>query len=270
MAFVCTLGFHSWRGCTCTRCKKNRGIEHAWDGCKCAECGQTRDAEHVWQDCTCLRCSKTRDSGHVWQGCKCSRCAKIRDAEHAWNGCKCTKCGATRDVEHAWSGDLKCTRCGKQQFSDLKYKEREVTNGNTYLVYQASSRARALEFLRSAEVREERKYVVVETREGNLGKDLVMIFDERTSQKIEFAVRKPLPTLIKSRTHCTRCAYPVLPAGASAPGAVELILLDEMKEKGVGFFCRACATAWCPFCVSTETLGSCDICGTKMELFREQ
>lgn len=153
----------------------------------------------------------------------------------------------------------------------IRFKEKEVTDGNTYEVYTGPSRNRALEFLRGTEVREERKYVIVETPEGSLGKDLIMIFDEVSSQRIEFSDRKPLPELTKSKTHCTKCGYPVLPAGRW-PGGInvkDLILLEDMKEKGVGFYCSRCETAWCPFCLRGDDTATCQICGAQMVVYRE-
>ena len=153
----------------------------------------------------------------------------------------------------------------------VRFKQREVTNGNTYEVYTAPSRKRALEFLRAVEISRERKYVVVETPEGSLGKDLIMIFEEANGHRIEFGVRKPLPKPKKSRTHCARCGYPVLPAGREPAGVnvTEFVVLDEMKAQGVGFYCSACRTCWCPFCVSADSLETCQLCGARMDLCRE-
>jgi hypothetical protein len=152
---------------------------------------------------------------------------------------------------------------------DVKFKEKEVTDGNTYYVFTAPSRSQALEFLRAKEVKREREYFIVETPEGNFGKDLIMIFQEDSGEKIEFGIRRALPKLTKSKTHCARCGYPILPAGAGISGAKELILLDEMKEKGIGFLCFECRTAWCPFCVPSEAPGKCQLCGGPMKIFRE-
>src|SRR5205807_3829377 len=88
-------------------------------------------------------------------------------------------------------------------------------DGSTYDIYRAPSRAEALAFLRDFEVKEERRYVIVETPQGNLGKDFVLIFDEKTQETIELARRKPLASLKKSMTHCCRCGYPVLPLARS-------------------------------------------------------
>lgn len=153
----------------------------------------------------------------------------------------------------------------------VRRKTTEVTNGNTYEVYTASSRLDAIEFLKEIEVKQERRYVIVETQEGNFGKDVVMIFDEATSAKIAFGVREPLPTPSKSKTHCTRCGYPVLPAGRwpKDVNVKELILLEEMKDKGVGFYCSACEASWCPFCVPPDSADVCPLCGAHMDLYRD-
>lgn len=268
MPFLCALGSHSWQGCTCTRCHTKR------------------DAEHAWQDCKCSTCGQVKDSGHVWEGCKCKRCDRTQDADHSWVGCTCTTCGRSRDTAHDWSADLQCTKCGRSQFADVRYKGTEVTSGSTYKVYTAPGRARALEFLRACVVNEERYYLIIETPQGNFGKDLVVIFDERTSARIEFGERRPLPSPVKSPDRCARCGYPVLPFDASAPGADALspfekllqstpkdgaqpvVFLEGLKDKGLGFFCPACPTAWCAFCVSEENL-RCGLCGGTLRLCRE-
>jgi predicted Zn finger-like uncharacterized protein len=199
----------------------------------------------------------------------------------------CSTCGeeiGKLEQPCVFKGEIVCAECDKKLRSDLviekvqktedtykgvKFKEKEVTDGNTYQVYTAPSQSQALDFLRAKEVRREREYLIVETPEGSFGKDLIMIFHEGSSEKIEFGIRRELPELTKSKTHCTRCGYPVLPAGAGIPGAKELILLDEMKEKGVGFQCCECRTAWCPFCVPSEAPEKCQVCGGPMSISRE-
>ena len=78
-------------------------------------------------------------------------------------------------------------------------------DGNTYDVYTAPTRDDALAFLRQHEVKEERRYAIVETPQGNIGKDFIMIFDERTQGMIELAQRQPLAAPRKSASHCCRC-----------------------------------------------------------------
>ncbi|MGH9386113.1 MAG: hypothetical protein ACRD2N_17685 [Vicinamibacterales bacterium] len=151
----------------------------------------------------------------------------------------------------------------------MKFKEREVTDGNEYLVYTAVTRADAMSFLRSTPVKEERHYLIVETPDGSVGKDMIMVFDERTSEGLEFGTREPLPALTKSTSHCSKCGYPVLPAAPAVPGVKELLVLDELKDKGVGLICVTCRAAWCPFCVSGDSPDSCHFCGTRMSLVRE-
>jgi len=86
-------------------------------------------------------------------------------------------------------------------------------DGNTYDIYQASSRSAALAFLREHELKEERKYAIVETPAGNFGKDFILIFDEKTSQTIELGKRRQLPKPKKSAGRCAACGYPVIPYG---------------------------------------------------------
>jgi len=157
----------------------------------------------------------------------------------------------------------------KAAYPGVSYKKKEVNNGNTYEVYTGPSRTVALEFLRQTPVKIERHYIICETPQGNIGKDMIMIFDEASGERIEYGERKSLPELRKSKTLCARCGYPVLPAGPTPAGSTDLVLLDEMKEKGVGCKCSSCSTAWCPFCVDKHKPDVCAICGSKMTLFRE-
>lgn len=152
----------------------------------------------------------------------------------------------------------------------IAFRGVENTDGNRYEVHTGTNRDIALAFLREKEIKEERRYVIVETPEGNLGKDLVMIFEEKTSEMIEFGQRKPLPLLEKSMTHCARCGYVVLPAGQSVAGATELIVMEDLKKSGVGFSCQKCRTLWCPFCISfiRGSKPFCGICGNTAEVFR--
>jgi hypothetical protein len=144
-----------------------------------------------------------------------------------------------------------------------------VTDGNTYQVYTAPSRSQALDFLRAKEVRHEREYLIVETSEGSFGKDLVMIFDEKTGEMIEYGEKKPLPQFKKSMERCAKCGCTVLPAGRAVAGATEFILIEDMKKDGVGYVCSKCRTLWCPFCASLQGHNAiCGICKNSMELFR--
>jgi hypothetical protein len=53
-------------------------------------------------------------------------------------------------------------------------------NGNVYEVYRSQNRATALSFLNAIPqgVLPERHYVIVETPQGNVGKDMLGVFDE--------------------------------------------------------------------------------------------
>lgn len=168
-----------------------------------------------------------------------------------------------------------CRRFFKRQTtpSDIRFKEREVSNGNTYEVYTAPTRSAAMGFLRQTEVREERRYVVVEVPQGTLAKDLVAIFDEGTQQVIEYGIRRALPSLTPSMSKCACCGYPVLPAGESiGESSAELLLtMEQLREKGVGFLCQYCRTLWCPFCVRLDPSSQplCGICSKPLEVLFE-
>jgi len=74
----CSLGFHSW------------------DGCKCSKCGESRDKGHDWsKSCEyCPRCSKKRTGIHRWKDCKCLKCPIIR---HEPTTCNCRKVSFDRN-----------------------------------------------------------------------------------------------------------------------------------------------------------------------------
>ena len=108
MSFKCKLGFHSW------------------NGCKCIECGKERDQYHDWsEDCEkCSRCGKIRMGNYHdwWIDCeKCAKCGKSRENHHNWSkDCeKCSKCRVTRKNQHDWSEDCeKCSKCDEYKVDD--------------------------------------------------------------------------------------------------------------------------------------------------------
>ena len=152
----------------------------------------------------------------------------------------------------------------------VKFVKIENTGGNTYEVYTASSRKEALTFLRDREVKEEGRYLIVETPEGNIGRDLIMIFDEKSQETIEFPSRKPLAALVRSLEKCTGCGYTVIPAGAVVPGATYSGYVDPLKEKGGGYVCAGCKTLWCTCCAPFESdWAVCGICRQRLQLFVE-
>lgn len=169
---------------------------------------------------------------------------------------------------------VKCAYClqeslvPRSHLIKVVYKETEQTGGNTYKVYTALSKKDAIDFLRELEVKEERLYIIVETPEGNYGKDFIMIFNEQTQEKIEFGTRKPLEKYHLSVTHCAGCGYPVLPA-KSFPEYVTDVLItpEDLKYKGMGFYCANCKTVWCAICGKDNELKNCKICGRVMDFY---
>jgi TPR repeat protein len=149
-----------------------------------------------------------------------------------------------------------------------------------YDVYKASSRDAALKFLRGKTVKEERQYVVVETPEGNFGRDFIMIFNESTGSMIEFVERIALSNLVKSSTRCTKCGYVVVPSinlEATYNFQVKMwVSSEEIKSKGHGFYCQNCKTLWCSFCVPLDAdkfLANsslhCELCNKDLMYFVE-
>jgi endogenous inhibitor of DNA gyrase (YacG/DUF329 family) len=163
-------------------------------------------------------------------------------------------------------------------YPGVSYKEKERNNGNTYEVYAATSKSIAMKFLRQFPVTLERHYVICESPQGNVGKDMIMIFDEGTQKRIEYGTRKPLPQIKLSTSNCSKCGYPVLPAserstrfaGSHGSDAEDIKDIALLKEKGVGFLCAPCRAAFCIFCADENNPTECPICQKHMELLSDK
>ena len=148
-------------------------------------------------------------------------------------------------------------------------------DGNTYDVYRAATRSEALAFLRGLEVKEERRYAIVETPEGNIGKDFILIFDEKTSSTIELGQRKPLAQPRKSPGRCCNCGYPVIPydkppdLGASLGRVTAVVIIDEARENGAGYACDSCGAICCAICARPEKSPRCVLCGSELSPYHE-
>lgn len=146
-------------------------------------------------------------------------------------------------------------------------------NGRVYEVYWVKSEAVALEYLRRRDVRLEGYYVIVETPQRNLGRDMVMIFDEADGSLIEIPERTPLPVPTPSPTHCARCGYPILPCthlefrcddpdcGHPWHTADFAQSTDEVIRAGWGYRCTQCRSAACRACY--EATGSENLTTTR-------
>jgi hypothetical protein len=133
-------------------------------------------------------------------------------------------------------------------------------NGQVYEVSWVKTEAVALEYLRRRDIRREGYYVIVETPYRNLGRDMVMIFNESDGALIEIPERTPLPELTASPTHCARCGYPVLPHDrivepACGPDCghpwhtTEFAqTAEEVILSGFGYHCTKCRSAACRAC----------------------
>lgn len=145
MSFKCKLGLHSWNGCKCTECGKERDQLHDWskDCEKCSICGKIEKNIVIGNICRtcgnkigktyrepfkpyCYTCKKIVYSYHTFKNdCEvCSTCGKLSGNNHNWSkDCeKCSNCGKIRVNEHDWDG-CKCKTCGKTR------DEQHVWNG---------------------------------------------------------------------------------------------------------------------------------------------
>jgi hypothetical protein len=148
------------------------------------------------------------------------------------------------------------------------------SDGYTYDIYRAATRAEALAFLRDHEVKEECRYAIVETPQGNLGKDMVLIFDEKTGEMVELGKRNPLPRPKKSRNHCFRCGYPVLPLNRRSDFgtiniSIKIVDIKKMIKDGTGFMCPSCQSFCCAICAEQAMGLLCVFCRKEMVPFRE-
>ncbi len=147
-------------------------------------------------------------------------------------------------------------------------------DGNTFDIYTAPNRQAALAFLREHEVKEERRYAIVETPDGNLGKDLVLIFDEKSEETIELGKRKPLPKPQPSAGRCCTCGYMVIPFGrrpdfGGSVSARAVMIMSEAKEKGGGCVCSSCGAISCACCATPQDSPVCGVCGAEMSSYHE-
>lgn len=126
-----------------------------------------------------------------------------------------------------------------------------------FLIEKFPTRAAALDFLRNCEVRDKGVYVIAENPEQNLGRDLIMIFEETDGSFVEIGKRSPLPTPIFSETDCARCRHTVLKAAdpleqielpSSTTSVMAYHSLDENEMQGTGFKCQQCGALACAHC----------------------
>lgn len=159
----------------------------------------------------------------------------------------------------------------------VRFVKTERVKGGTYHVHGGPDLAQAMTFLRQTPVTEPSVYVVVETPEGNVGRDFIYIFRELDGTPIEHGPRSPLPEPVSSTTHCAWCGFYVEPFDTSSgmpnntgPLELELFLaVDDILNNGGGFRCKGCDLLQCGWCSGlTPGLGErevrCRSCGAAM------
>jgi hypothetical protein len=159
----------------------------------------------------------------------------------------------------------------------VRFKQTERTNRATYHVYGAPSRRAALEFLRGAHVKDELVYNIVETPEGNFGRDLIYVFHEADGTPIELGARPQSRSPSPSDTRCAWCGFFVMPQKLSINdekvGSVSVYLTyDELAvllKTGGGLRCSTCSLLQCAVCSGVGENGAtaratvCRGCGGK-------
>lgn len=165
----------------------------------------------------------------------------------------------------------------------VRFKQTERTGQGTYHVYGGPSRQAALEFLRGTHVKDELVYNIVETPEGNFGRDLIYLFHEADGKLIELGERPRSQSPSPSGTRCAWCGFFVvpykLPINDEKVGSVSLYLTyDELAglvKTGGGLHCRACSLLQCAVCSGLARAGGttrepvCRACGGQMSIQAE-
>lgn len=159
----------------------------------------------------------------------------------------------------------------------VHYVRTESVKGGAYHIHRGPNRAEALAFLRQKPVTEPLVYVVVETPEGNVGRDFIYIFDEPAGTTIEFGPRPLLATPAPLTTHCAWCGFYIQPIDVSSlPDSIESVqvylTVQEVLASGFGFRCKSCNLLQCGLCTdmaadaaeSGRRAAPCRRCGTDM------
>ncbi|MFX0148879.1 MAG: hypothetical protein ACFE8E_14160 [Candidatus Hodarchaeota archaeon] len=152
----------------------------------------------------------------------------------------------------------------------VKKKTTHYSERNRYDVYSANNIKEAIKFLRKQEIKLPYYYIVIETPEGNIGKDIIGIYNEQNSELIELGRRKKLPNMKKSQEFCTQCGYFVFPMKPFNNEVSHVLNIEDMCNKGVGFYCSSCETVWCAQCVVISGyVVKCKLCRTEMVPFQK-
>jgi hypothetical protein len=137
--------------------------------------------------------------GEMYFNCPgCGHCERVNDIgkailktnPFAWKTYKCLKCGHTFDAaprikfgEHSATGSLTPAPVSTSAAADVQFKRKWEKQNNlgltdTYEEWTAPSSSAAKAYLNTRTITQRQYYVVVETPEGNWGKDVAGIYQE--------------------------------------------------------------------------------------------
>ncbi|MFF7635962.1 hypothetical protein ACFZB9_22870 [Kitasatospora sp. NPDC008050] len=139
---------------------------------------------------------------------------------------------------------------------EVRFVRTERSDTATYHVHSGPDRQAALTFLRRNPVPDELVYTIVETPEGNFGRDLIYLFHEADGSTIELAGRPRAQQPTPSDTRCGWCSFFVVPTTVAIndqwAGTVQVYrTYDELAalvKTGGGFHCRSCSLLQCAVC----------------------
>ncbi|HJP80722.1 MAG TPA: hypothetical protein VJ914_41015 [Pseudonocardiaceae bacterium] len=153
----------------------------------------------------------------------------------------------------------------------------------TYQVYSGPSQRAALAFLRTTPVREELVYNIVETPEGNLGRDFIYIFRESDGTPIELVSRDQNTRPTPSDTRCAWCGYfikpSMVPINEDNVGSLYTYhVYDDLRslvKVGGGLRCEGCSLLQCAVCNGLASPSwqpeqlRCRACGENLTMYQE-
>ncbi|MCP2283808.1 hypothetical protein APR04_002721 [Promicromonospora umidemergens] len=167
--------------------------------------------------------------------------------------------------------------------ANVRLVGRDERERATYIIYSAARLAAALDFLRQTPVTEEFVYLIVETPQGNIGRDLVYIFDESDGTPLALAPRPASSDPTPSETHCAWCGHFVVPVELPrlrfhevvSSVATHVLVEGPLYKRGHGFSCEHCGFLQCAVCSGMTNddadppMPTCRSCGRELRFHME-